>query len=388
MALAHRDVEFEDVDDLALGFALLGNQLDAVAAGQAGEVCGGDVAQRRKGRGAVHIQQLFDQEIGRDLDEFHIRTLQVGEVEIQRLDLVDREAEAEIGQLGHVAGLDSAAGVEGRLAQLEDQGLVQVAVLGQEVEELREEGLVAQRGQRHVAEDADLAVLTGQTAHDLGAAEQQQVVDGRDQTFALGDRQVFGGHHHPVVGGAQTGEAFIEDGPALGQGNDRLQVEVDAVLGEGLVNGRQQDVGLLLVAGLEGADWRRAGHAFVDRVAHLLDQGLQHPHLAGQGFGRGQGPALDGLGQFGQGPLGRLHCIGQQAVGLPDLIDLLLERSALGAADDHGVGGGQKAGRADAGRHACSGAQTGAPDEGAGGHRQEQVAEEEKAVGKGAHGNG
>ena len=99
--------------------------------------------------------------------------MQVGEVEVQRLNLVQREAEAQVGQLGHVARLDGAARVERRLTQFEDQRLVQVAVLAEEVQELWEEGLVAQRGQGHVAEDADLAILTRQPPHDLGAAEQQ-----------------------------------------------------------------------------------------------------------------------------------------------------------------------------------------------------------------------
>src|SRR5690606_19813450 len=97
------------------------------------------------------VQQLLDQQVGGDLDEAHVRALQVGEVQVQRLHLVDGEAEAQVGQLGHVARLDGAARVEHRLAQFEDQGVLQVAVLAQEVEELREEGLVAQRGQGDVA---------------------------------------------------------------------------------------------------------------------------------------------------------------------------------------------------------------------------------------------
>src|SRR5690606_34118246 len=71
----------------------------------------------------------------RHLDEAHVRTLQVGEVQVQRLHLVDGEAEAQVSQLGHVAGLDGAARVEGGLTQFEDQGVLQVAVLVQEVEE-------------------------------------------------------------------------------------------------------------------------------------------------------------------------------------------------------------------------------------------------------------
>src|SRR5690606_20596523 len=135
----------EDVDDLALTFALFGDYLDAVAAGEGGEVGGLDIAQAGQGRAAREGEQLVDQQGGGDLDEADVGALQVGEIEVEGLDLVDGEAEAEVGQLGHVAGLDGAAGVEGGLSQLEDQRLVEVAVLAEEMQELREEGLVAQR---------------------------------------------------------------------------------------------------------------------------------------------------------------------------------------------------------------------------------------------------
>ncbi|MNS70133.1 hypothetical protein D3C72_1034720 [compost metagenome] len=330
MALAHADVEFEDVDDLFLALDLLGDQFEAIAAGQGGEVGGLDVRLGWQGRGAVQVQQLLDQQVGGDLDEAHVRALQVGEVQIQRLHLVDGEAEAQVRQLGHVARLGGAARVKGGLTQFEDQGVLQVAVLAEEVEELGEEGLVAQRGQRDVAEDPDLAVLTRQATHDLGAAEQQQVVDGGQKALALGHRQVFGRHHDPVRRIAQAGEALVEDGPALGQGDDRLQIEVDAVFRQGVVDGLEQGVGLDLTTALIGVGGDGRGRqTLVDRLAHLLDQTLQHPHLAGQGLGLGQGAALDGLGQLGQGALRRLHRIGQQAVRLADLGDLLAQGATV-----------------------------------------------------------
>ncbi len=215
--------------------------------------------RERDRRAAVEVQQLFDQQVGGDLDELHVRALQVVEVEVQGLDLVDREAEAEVGQLGHVAGLDRAARVEGRLAQFEDQGLVQVAVLARNSRNCGKKVSSPKRRQGDVAEDADLAVLPRQTAHDLGAAEQQQVVDGGDQALALGDGQIFGRHHHAVGRVAQAGEALVEDGPALGQGDDRLEVEVDAVLGEGVVDGLQQDVRLLVTAAPRSCRGRPSG---------------------------------------------------------------------------------------------------------------------------------
>ena len=91
---------------------------------------------------------------------------------------------------------------------------------------------------------------------------------------------------------------------------------------------------------------RRLGQAVVDAFAHLLDQGLQHAHLGGQLLRAGDGAAFDGLGQFGQGALRRLHRIGQQAVGLSDLADLLFQGAALDRAGDDCVKGAEQAQRA------------------------------------------
>ena len=92
------------------------------------------------------------------------------------------------GQFAHVARFDGAPLFEGRLADLEDQGAGQVAVGAEQVEELGEEALVGDAGHRDVAEDADPSVLFGQPAHDLHAAEQEEVVDGGDQPAGLGHR--------------------------------------------------------------------------------------------------------------------------------------------------------------------------------------------------------
>ena len=153
------------------------------------------------------------------------------------------------------------------------------------------------------------------------------------------------------------------------------------------MDGAQQDGGLSLAAALEGldADVWRGRQAFVDAHAHLLNQGFQHPHLAGQGVGVGQDAALDGVGQFGQGALGRFHRIGQQAVRLADLGDLLLKGAAVGDACDDAVEGAQQTQGAQRPGHARADPQTGAPQEGAHGHAEEQIGEIQKARGYVAH---
>jgi hypothetical protein len=100
-------------------------------------------------------------------------------------------------------------------------------------------------------------------------------------------------------------------------------------------------------------------------------------------LGRGQGSGLDGLGQFGQGALGGLHRVGQQAVRLADLVDFLLERGALGLGGDHehvDVASNRPAVPKPAATPAPP-PRPAAPQEGADRHGQEQVAEEQKAVG-------
>ena len=98
-----------------------------------------------------------------------------------------------------------------------------------------------QAGQRDVAEDADLAVLLGQAAHDLHAAEQQQVVDGGDQAARArrrsGIRPASSPGRSRRAGARSSRRRLVAP---LRQADDRLQVEVDAVLGQGLAHGLQQ----------------------------------------------------------------------------------------------------------------------------------------------------
>ena len=91
------------------------------------------------------------------------------------------------------------------------------------------------------------------------------------------------------------------------------------------------------------------------------------------------------MGQFGQGALGRLHRIGQQAVGLADLVDLLLQGATGGDARDDAVEGAQQTQRPERARHARAGAQARTPQERPHGHAEEQIGEVQKARGQVTH---
>ena len=124
-------------------------------------------------------------------------------------------------------------------------------MLGQELQELREERLVAQARQRDVAEDANLALGLGQAAHDLHAAQKQHVVDGGDHPAGFRSGQVLCGHHHPAALIAQAGIALVIHRPPLRQIDDGLEVEVDPVLGKGFAH-RVHQKRRLMIAGRIG----------------------------------------------------------------------------------------------------------------------------------------
>ena len=141
--------------------------------------------------------------------------------------MVDREAEAEGGELLHVGAHHGGAGLELVGAQFEDHGAREVAVLGHEFEEEREQGRVFEGGRGNVAEDADAAVALGEAADDLHAAEYQEVVHRAHQVGAAGGVQEIGWQDQRAIGAAQAREALIEGDAALRQRHDRLQVQVD-----------------------------------------------------------------------------------------------------------------------------------------------------------------
>ena len=72
----------------------------------------------------------------------------------------------------------------------------------------------------------DVLVIGGGTAGTIAAI----------QAGRLGDSQVFGGHDDLAGRVTQPAKALIEHRPTLRQRDHRLQVEVDAVLGQGLAH--------------------------------------------------------------------------------------------------------------------------------------------------------
>ena len=102
--------------------------------------------------------------------------LEAQEIQRQAFDMIHGERKAHGRQGGEIAFAFD-AGLEHRLlAELENDLARQVAVDAHIIQELREEFLVGQCVAGNIAEDADVAVLLGQAAHDLHAAEQQQIV--------------------------------------------------------------------------------------------------------------------------------------------------------------------------------------------------------------------
>ena len=89
-ALAEAHVVFEQIDDLRLGLDPLGDQADAEAAEQVGEVGGMDVGARRAG--------LAEQQRRRHLDVADAALAEVARLDAQVGDLVDAEPEAELAQ--------------------------------------------------------------------------------------------------------------------------------------------------------------------------------------------------------------------------------------------------------------------------------------------------
>jgi hypothetical protein len=225
------------------------------------------------------------------------------------------------------------------LADLEDQRRGQVAVGAQEVVELREEVFVGEARRRDVAEDADPALLLRQPAHDLHAAEQQEVVDGGDQARRLGDRQVFRRHDHPARGVAQPRVALVIGRAPLRQADHRLQVEVDAVVGQRLADDLHHPRRPGLGPGPTGGEVRGGGRRLlVEPAAHLVDQVFQEVDLVGQ-FGAAGQVELNGPRHLGQPPVQPDHLVQQDAVGVADRLDLAAQFAHLQEAHDHPVGG-------------------------------------------------
>jgi hypothetical protein len=89
---------------------------------------------------------------------------------------------------------------------------------------------VSQTARRDVAEESDIGIFTLRATDELNAAEQQHIVDCRDQPFPFGDPDILIWHQHGAVFSTDTGKRFVEHPLPLWQANDRLQNQIDAIL--------------------------------------------------------------------------------------------------------------------------------------------------------------
>ena len=83
-------------------------------------------------------------------------------------------------------------------------------------------------------------LLLDQAAHDLHAAEQQQIVDHAHQPGRFGDLDVLRRHDQRTVFGPEPRQRLVEAQLALRQADDRLQIEIDAVFFQAGADGFQQ----------------------------------------------------------------------------------------------------------------------------------------------------
>jgi hypothetical protein len=94
------------------------------------------------------------------------------------------------------------------------------------VEELR----IFERVLGDVAEHRDIAGPLCQPAHDLDAAEEQQIVDHRHEPGGCCDLDVLRRHDDAAIGRAQARQGFVEAHFPLRHTDDGLKIKVDAVL--------------------------------------------------------------------------------------------------------------------------------------------------------------
>ena len=112
-ALAEAHVVVEQIDHHVLAFDALGDQVDAGARQQIGEVVGMDVALRAGG--------LVEQQLGRHLQEAERAVGQLLRLHAQVGDVIHGEAEAALGQRRQAFVLDRPEGAIGALREFEHQ---------------------------------------------------------------------------------------------------------------------------------------------------------------------------------------------------------------------------------------------------------------------------
>src|SRR5690606_33686399 len=177
-ALAEIDVVVEQLLERALVLDLLDDDVDGGAVEHA--------LERAHALGAL-VAQMGEQGRRVDLHEAKIAARQLLVVEVEPVDLIERETEAEIAKLLEIRRRRGREVGDVALHEVEHQIARKVGVLGEELEELVEELVVGQGVGRYVAEEPDIAVAPLELAHELDAAEQQHVVDRAHEAGARSD---------------------------------------------------------------------------------------------------------------------------------------------------------------------------------------------------------
>ena len=116
---------------MPFAFDLLGDQVDAEAAQQIGQIGGMDV-----GGGIVRVEQ----QVARHLDEAEAARRKLARLDPQVLQVVEREPEAAVGQRGEPLVLDRAGGAQRALREFEHERRRDRAVGIEEIEQLLEHG--------------------------------------------------------------------------------------------------------------------------------------------------------------------------------------------------------------------------------------------------------
>ena len=187
------------------------------------------------------------------------------------------------------------------------------------------------------------------------------------------------------VGVAQAREALVEDGPALRQGHHGLQVEVDAVRGQGLADDLQHTHRRAHVMAGAGGEIG-CGRLVLEPAAHLVDEILQHVDLVGERDRSGD-VGVDGPGDDGDPAVDLHHLVQQDLVGVAHGFDLTAQIAHLQEAHDHPVGGEAQAKSSHQGGDRYAPARAVAPQGERHDQREAQVGRNEEREGEPPHGS-
>src|SRR5690606_11848015 len=274
-ALPQLDVEFEQFDELALRLDLLQDQYDAVI---------GKTAAKLKQRAfpwPLGICPL--KEAGIDFHKTEVPLRQDRGVERQITHIVEREANARTREAIEMFGEDGILQVDVGLADLENEVGGESLVLAQEVDEVVDEASIRQAAARDIAEEAYARCLRSSLPNELDAAEEQHVVDRRQQILPGDQRQViFWAHETPILR-AEARKTFEEAPPALREAYYWLEKKLYPAGTERATDGIQhrrlvgQDRGCCL-----RSIGRRSGGAryrLLLSCPKLFDQALKHANV-------------------------------------------------------------------------------------------------------------